>query len=82
MIAGSERGLSAPGNTTNADSGTVSGFSIRPEGAIALLDADGVTGTAGPGVTDVTLTGNGRYLYTLPRAPAASPPSAWRTTAG
>ena len=51
--------------TTNAGSGTVSGFSIRPDGTIARLDADGVTATTGPGVTDVTLTGNGRYLYAL-----------------
>ena len=32
---------------------------------IALLDADGVTGATGPGVSDVALTGNGRYLYAL-----------------
>jgi 6-phosphogluconolactonase len=51
--------------TTNAGSGTVSGFSIRPDGTIALLDADGVTGTTGGGVTDVTLSANGRYLYAL-----------------
>jgi 6-phosphogluconolactonase (cycloisomerase 2 family) len=51
--------------TTNAGSGTVSGYSIRPDGAIALLDADGVTGVTGGGVADVTLTNNGRYLYAL-----------------
>jgi 6-phosphogluconolactonase (cycloisomerase 2 family) len=51
--------------TTNAGSGTVSGYSIRPDGTIALLDSDGVTGTTGGGVTDVTLTINGRYLYAL-----------------
>jgi 6-phosphogluconolactonase (cycloisomerase 2 family) len=51
--------------TTNAGSGTVSGYSIRPDGAIALLDSDGVTGVTGGGVTDVTLTNNGRYLYAL-----------------
>ena len=51
--------------TTNAGSGTVTGYSVRPNGAIALLDAGGVTGVTGPGVTDVTLTGNGRYLYAL-----------------
>jgi 6-phosphogluconolactonase len=51
--------------TTNAGSGTVSGFRIRPDGTIALLDANGVTGTTGAGVTDVTLTSNGRYLYAL-----------------
>jgi 6-phosphogluconolactonase len=51
--------------TTNAGSGTVSGFSIQPDGTISLLDSNGVTGTTGAGVTDVTLTGNGRYLYAL-----------------
>jgi 6-phosphogluconolactonase len=51
--------------TTNAGSGTVSGYRIRPDGSIALLDSDGVTGTTGAGVTDVTVTRNGRYLYAL-----------------
>jgi 6-phosphogluconolactonase (cycloisomerase 2 family) len=51
--------------TTNAGSGTISGYHIRPDGSIALLDADGVTGTTGAGVTDVTLTGNSRYVYAL-----------------
>ena len=50
---------------TNAGSGTVSGYSIRHDGAITLLDADGVTGTTGPGVSDVALSNNGRYLYAL-----------------
>jgi 6-phosphogluconolactonase (cycloisomerase 2 family) len=50
---------------TNAGSGTVSGYSIRHNGAIALLDANGVTGTTGAGVTDVALSNNGRYLYAL-----------------
>jgi 6-phosphogluconolactonase (cycloisomerase 2 family) len=51
--------------TTNAGSGTVSGYSIRPDGTISLLEATGVSGVTGAGVTDVTLTGNGRYLYAL-----------------
>jgi 6-phosphogluconolactonase (cycloisomerase 2 family) len=51
--------------TTNAGSGTVSGYRILPDGRIELLDADGVTGVTGPGVTDVTLSNNGRYLYAL-----------------
>ena len=50
---------------TNAGSGTISGYSIRPDGTIALLDANGITGITGTGVADVTLTGNGRYLYAL-----------------
>jgi len=51
--------------TTNAGSGTVSGYSIRPDGTIALLDSDGVTGITGAGVADVTLASNGRHLYAL-----------------
>jgi 6-phosphogluconolactonase (cycloisomerase 2 family) len=51
--------------TTNAGSGTVSGYRIRPDGSIALLDADGVTGTTGGGVSDLSMTRNGRYLYAL-----------------
>jgi len=51
--------------TTNAGSGTVTGYSIGSDGAIALLDSDGVTAVTGGGVTDVTLTNNGRYLYAL-----------------
>jgi len=51
--------------TTNAGSGTVSGYRIYPDGAIDLLDTDGVTGVTGAGVTDVTLSSNGRYLYAL-----------------
>jgi 6-phosphogluconolactonase len=51
--------------TTNAGSGTVTGFTIRSDGTIELLDANGVTATTGGGVTDVTLTGTGRYLYAL-----------------
>jgi 6-phosphogluconolactonase (cycloisomerase 2 family) len=51
--------------TTNAGSGTVSGYSIGPDGSIELVDDDGVTGITGPGVSDVTLSRNGRYLYAL-----------------
>jgi 6-phosphogluconolactonase len=51
--------------TTNAGSGTVSGYSIRPDGTIALIDGSGVTGVTGPGVADVTLSASGRYLYAL-----------------
>ena len=50
---------------TNAGSGTITGFNIRPDGTITLHDPSGVTGTAGPGVSDVTVTTNGRYLYAL-----------------
>lgn len=57
--------------TTNAGSGTVSGYSIRHDGAIALLDPNGVTGATGGGVSDVALSDNGRYLYALRSGAAA-----------
>lgn len=50
---------------TNTGSASVSGFSVGKQGTIALLDADGVTGTTGAGPIDATTSRNGRYLYTL-----------------
>ncbi len=52
---------------TNAGSGSVSGFRIRHDGSITLLDADGRTGVTGDGSgpLDMALSRNGRYLYTL-----------------
>ena len=53
--------------TTNAGSGTVSGYRIAFDGTILLLDADGVTGVTGAGSApiDMALSNNGRYLFTL-----------------
>ncbi|MCI0349858.1 MAG: lactonase family protein [Acidobacteriales bacterium] len=53
--------------TTNTGSGTVSGYAIDFEGAIALLNPDGRTGVTGPGSSpiDMALTANSRFLYTL-----------------
>lgn len=53
--------------TTNAGSGTVSGYRISFDGTITLLDADGVTGDTGAGSApiDMALSNNGRFLYTL-----------------
>ena len=53
--------------TTNAGSGTVSGYRIAFDGTITLLDADGVTGStgSGSGPIDMALSNNGRYLFTL-----------------
>jgi len=53
--------------TTNAGSGSVSGFRISFDGTITLLDADGVTGStgSGSGPIDMALSNNGRYLFTL-----------------
>jgi len=51
--------------TTNAGSGTVSGYQIDFDGTITLLDTDGVTGNTGNGPIDMALSNNGRFLYTL-----------------
>ena len=49
---------------TNTGSGTVSGFRVRLDGSIQLLDADGMTGQSGAGPIDLDLV-ESRYLYTL-----------------
>jgi 6-phosphogluconolactonase len=53
--------------TANAGSGTISGFSIAPDGSIALLTASGATGSFGAGShpLDEALSSDGRYLYVL-----------------
>lgn len=51
--------------TTNAGSGSISGYAIRPNGMIALLDADGVTAAPGAGPLDMALSRGSRYLYAL-----------------
>jgi 6-phosphogluconolactonase len=53
--------------TTNAGSGTVSGYRIAFDGTIMLLDADGVTGNtgAGSGPIDMAVCNESRYLFTL-----------------
>lgn len=50
--------------TTNAGSGTISGFSIQ-QGTLTRLDASGVTGTigAGSGPSDMALSRDSRFLY-------------------
>ncbi len=49
---------------TNASSASVSGYSVR-QGVLTLLDADGKTGNTGAGATDLAITGNSQFLYTL-----------------
>ncbi len=53
--------------TTNAGSGTVSGYSVAFDGSLALLDANGATGITGKdtGPLDMVITPDGQYLYTL-----------------
>lgn len=51
--------------TSNTGSGSITGYSIAPDGSLTILDADGRTGITGPGSTpiDLALSGNSRYLY-------------------
>lgn len=53
--------------TTNAGSGTISGYAIGNDGSLSLLDVDGVTGVTGPGTTplDAAVSAGSRYLYIL-----------------
>lgn len=53
--------------SSNAGSGTVSGFRIDNDNSLALLDPSGISATIGPGTTplDIALTRNSRYFYTL-----------------
>ena len=53
--------------TTNAGSGSVSGYRIAHDGSLTLLDADGRTGDTGAGSApiDAGFSANGRYLYVL-----------------
>jgi 6-phosphogluconolactonase (cycloisomerase 2 family) len=51
--------------TTNAGTGTISGFDIDRNGTLSLLDADGVTAEATGGVIDEAFSNNSRYLYAL-----------------
>ncbi len=54
--------------TTNAGTGTISGFNIDRDGTISLLDQDGITAEAIGGVIDEALSNNSRYLYALSSA--------------
>src|SRR6266511_4402748 len=53
--------------TSNTGSGTLSGFAIRPDGRLELLDADGKTADTGAGSApiDLALSRNSRFLYSL-----------------
>ncbi len=52
---------------SNTGSGSISGFRVRHNGGLQLLNADGVTGATGEGSRpiDMALSGNSRYLYSL-----------------
>lgn len=47
----------------NAGSASISGYRVGTDGSLALLTADGKTGTAAAGVTDLATSGDSRFLY-------------------
>jgi 6-phosphogluconolactonase (cycloisomerase 2 family) len=53
--------------TSNAVSGTISGFRIECDGSLVALDDDGRTGVTGEGSlpSDMVISGDGRNLYVL-----------------
>ncbi len=53
--------------TTNAGSGSISGYAVSPQGKLTLLNADGRTGVTGDNShpTDMGLSANSQFLYTL-----------------
>jgi 6-phosphogluconolactonase (cycloisomerase 2 family) len=53
--------------TANAASGTMSGFSVAPDGALQLLDPNGVTAVTGAGShpADMAESHDGRFLFAL-----------------
>jgi 6-phosphogluconolactonase (cycloisomerase 2 family) len=51
------------GYVINAGTGNISGFSIGQDGALSLLDPDGVTAQTGGNPTDAVISHDGRYLY-------------------
>ena len=53
--------------TTNTGSGTVSGYRVGFNGALRLLNADGITANTGSGSTplDAALSNDDRFLYVL-----------------
>jgi 6-phosphogluconolactonase (cycloisomerase 2 family) len=51
--------------TANAGSGTITGYAVAPNGSVALLDANGITGTTGGHPIDEALSRNSKFLYVL-----------------
>jgi 6-phosphogluconolactonase (cycloisomerase 2 family) len=51
------------GYVINAGTGNISGFSIAKDGAVSLLNTDGVTAVTGGNPTDAAFAHNSRFLY-------------------
>ena len=52
---------------SNTGSGTLTGFNVHRDGALSLIDANGVSGQIGAGSapTDLALSGDSRFLFSL-----------------
>ena len=50
---------------TGNGAGSVSAFTIAPDGSISLVDASGASAVISGGVNDIALSGNSGYLYVL-----------------
>lgn len=53
------------GYTTNTGSDTLTGFGLRPDGTLELLDGDGVTAKSDGGPLDLAFSRTGRTLFVL-----------------
>jgi 6-phosphogluconolactonase len=64
-VAISKNGLYA--YTANAGSGNITGYLIRDDGSLQLLDPSGITGVTGAGSTptDVAVSSDGKFFYSL-----------------
>ena len=53
--------------TTNTGSGTITGYLVARDGSLAIMNADGITGStgAGSGPTDLLVSRGSRFLYSL-----------------
>ena len=51
--------------TTNTGSASISGYRVRHDGSLVLLDPDGVTATTGAGPLDLAFSRNGKLVYSL-----------------
>jgi len=49
----------------NTGSANVTGFSIRDDGSLDMLDANGISGTTGAAPADLGTSANGAFLYVL-----------------
>jgi DNA-binding beta-propeller fold protein YncE len=51
--------------TTNTGSASISGYRVGHDGALVLLDPDGVTAATGAGPLDLAFNRNGKLVYSL-----------------